>query len=349
MIAKPNSTESFIALALQVTCHAVNHATTRFEASQLMLETINRLGKQISASIAFIGPDCRLVVLPEYFLTGFPLGESINEWADKCCLEMQGVEYEELSKIAQKHSIFLAGNAYELDPNFPRLYFQTCFVIGPTGEIILRYRRLNSMFAPTPHDVWDKYLDCYGMEGVFPVAKTEIGNLAAVASDEILFPEVARCLTMAGAEIILHPTSEVYGKPLAPKQAAKISRAVENMAYVVSANTAGIVNTPIAAASVDGGSKIIDYRGIVLTETGAGESMAAFAEIDIAALRRYRKRPGLNNLLARQRLELYAQTYAQTQFYPPNTMLEGKIERKHFIQTQQEVIEKMKGWVMGNG
>ena len=353
MAPKPDLTESFIALALQVICHAVNRATTRQEASELMLQTIKRLNGQIAASIAFIGTDCRLILLPEYFLTGFPLGESIDGWAEKACLEMQGAEYEALSKIAQKHSIFIAGNAYELDPNFPGLYFQTCFAIDPTGTIILRYRRLNSMFAPTPHDVWDKYLDCYGLEGVFPVAKTEIGNLAAVASDEILFPEVARCLTMRGAEIILHPTSEVYGKELAPKQAAKISRAVENMVYVVSANTAGIVNTPIPAASVDGGSKIIDYRGIVLTETGAGESMAAFAEIDLAALRRYRKRPGLNNLLARQRFELYAETYAQTKLYPPNTMLEGEIERKHFIKTQQEVIEKMGigngEWGMGNG
>lgn len=348
MVAQSSLTESFVALALQVTSHAVNRATTRTEASELMLETINRLNKQIAASIAFIGSDCRLIVLPEYFLTGFPLGESIDAWAEKACLEMQGVEYEALSKIAQTHSIFLAGNAYELDPNFPGLYFQTCFAIDPTGEIVLRYRRLNSMFAPTPHDVWDKYLDCYGIEGVFPVAKTEIGNLAAVASDEILFPEVARCLTIRGAEIILHPTSEVYGKGLAPKQAAKISRAVENMVYVVSANTAGIVNTPIPESSVDGGSKIIDHRGIVLTETGAGESMAAFAEIDLAALRRYRKRPGLNNLLARQRFELYAQTYAETQLYPPNTMLEGEIERKHFVKTQRETIEKIEKLGMGN-
>jgi predicted amidohydrolase len=35
-----------------------------------MQQTISRLEKQIPASIAFIGFDCRLVVLPEYFLTG---------------------------------------------------------------------------------------------------------------------------------------------------------------------------------------------------------------------------------------------------------------------------------------
>jgi predicted amidohydrolase len=336
-----NSIDSFRALALQVTCHAVNQARDRTEAAALMQNMIARLATQIAASIAFIGSDCRLIVLPEYFLTGFPLGESVAGWAEKACLEMAGAEYEALGQIAQKHQIYLAGNAYELDPNFPGLYFQTCFAIAPNGSIVLRYRRLNSMFAPTPHDVWDKYLDCYGLEGVFPVAKTEIGNLAALASEEILYPEVARCLAMRGAEIFLHSTSEVYGKERSPKEAAKISRAVENMAYVVSANTAGIANIPIPTASADGGSKIVDYRGLVLAETATGESMAAFAEIDLAALRRYRRRPGLNNLLSRQRFELYAESYSQSHFYPANTMLDTEVDRKHFLQTQQAAIARL--------
>jgi predicted amidohydrolase len=335
-----NSIDSFRALALQVNCHAVNQASDRTEARSIMQKTIDRLEKQITASLAFIGSDCRLIVLPEYFFTGFPLGESIATWAEKACLEMEGAEYEALGKIAQKHNIFLAGNAYELDRNFPNLYFQTCFVIDPSGSVLLRYRRLNSMFAPTPHDVWDKYLDCYGLEGVFPVAKTEIGNLAALASEEILYPEVARCLAMRGAEIFLHSTSEVYGQR-SPKDAAKIVRAVENMVYVVSANTAGISNISIPVASADGGSKIVDYRGLILAETATGESMAAFAEIDLAALRRYRRRPGLNNLLSRQRFELYAESYQRSHFYPANSMQDKEVERKHFLQTQQNAIDRL--------
>lgn len=333
------TTEAYRALALQLTCHAINQAIDRPEARTLMQQAIARISSQIAASIAFIGADCRLVVLPEYFLTGFPLGEPFATWADKACLEIGGAEYEALGQIAQKHRIFLAGNAYELDPYFPKLYFQTCFVIDPSGNVVLRYRRLNSMFAPTPHDVWDEYLEHYGLDGVFPVAKTEIGNLAAIASDEILFPEVARCLMMRGAEVFLHMTSEVYGsKERSPKDIAKLSRAIENMAYVISANTAGIAQIPIPIASADGGSKIIDYRGLVLAETATGESMAAFAEIDLAALRRYRRRPGLTNLLSRQRFELYAESYRQAQFYPVNTMLNGEVDRKHFIQTQQATI-----------
>ena len=333
--------ESFRALALQVTASAVNRVRDRAEARSRMQETVDRIGVQIAASLAFIGFDCRLVLLPEYVLTGFPIGETLADWAEKACLSMTDPLYESLGKIAQKHSIFLAGNAYESDPNFPGLYFQTCFVIDPTGSIVLRYRRLNSMFAPTPHDVWERYLDCYGLDGVFPVAKTEIGNLAAVASDEILFPEVSRCLALRGAEILLHPTSEIFSRGRSPKDAAKIARAVENSAYVISANTAGIANSPIPGASTDGGSQIVDYRGQVLAETGAGESMAAFAEIDLAGLRRFRRRPGLNNLLARQRLELYVDCYRQFRMYPPNTMLEGKVERQHFIQTQRETIEHL--------
>jgi predicted amidohydrolase len=306
-----------------------------------MQATLQTLGPQIAAARAFIGADCRLVVLPEYYLTGFPLGESVAAWAEKACLEMSDPIYDALADLAQQQGIFLAGNAYELDPHFPGLYFQTCFVLDPSGAMVLRYRRLNSMFAPTPHDVWLSYLDHYGLEGVFPVAKTAIGNLAAVASDEILFPEVARCLTLRGAEILLHPTSEVYGDARSPKEAAKLSRAVENLVYVISANTAGIVNTPILEASVDGGSKIIDYRGLVLAETGPGESMAAFAEVDLGALRRYRRRGGMKNLLARQRLDAYAPLYSQTSIYPANTMTSGPVELTHFSQTQQTVIEQL--------
>ena len=331
MEANTDRIDSFRALALQLTCHAVNQAQNRTEARSLMEKAIARLDPQIAASRAFIGSDCRLVVLPEYWLTGFPMGESVAVWAEKACLAMEDPLYDALGNIAQKHGIFLAGNAYELDPNFPNLYFQNCFVLDPSGSMVLRYRRLNSIYTPTPYDVWDKYLDCYGLEGVFPVAKTAIGNLAAIASDEILFPEVARSLAMRGAEIFLHPTSEVYGNARSPKEAAKICRAVENLAYVISANTAGIANSPIPLASVDGGSKIVDYRGIVLAQTGAGESMAAFAEIDLAALRRDRRRPGINNLLSRHRSALYADTYQQPHFYPANTMVEGEVKRQNFI------------------
>ena len=333
--------DAYRALPLQVICQAVNNTSSREEAAQLMSHTIKKIGKQITSSKRFIGNDCKLVVLPEYFLTSFPMGESISDWAEKAAIDMDGKEYESLGKIAQKNDIFLSGNVYERDPNFPGIYFQTSFIIDPSGDVALRYRRLNSMFAITPHDVWDKYLDVYGADAIFPVIDTEIGKLACIASEEILYPEVARCHALKGAEIFCHSSSEVNGPNTTPKRIAKQARAFENMAYVVSTNSAGIYGIDIPASSTDSGSMIVNYEGLILNETGPGESIAAFSTIDIAAIRRARKRVGMGNMIARQRLELYVDSYKTSGFYPVNSLLEKEADRSHFSQTQEDTIERL--------
>lgn len=344
--ATPAESPSYRALALQIACRAVNRCPDRATARARMAEAIGRTGRQVRAAKGFLGQDVRLVVLPEYFLTGYPLGESIPEWADKAALAPDGPEYEALGRLASDNDVFLAGNAYETDPAFPNLYFQASFVIDPAGQVALRYRRLISMFAPTPHDVWDRYLELYGLDGVFPVARTSIGRLAAVASEEILYPEIARALALRGAEVFVHSTSEAGSPRLTPKDIAKRARAIENLAYVVSANTGGFQESDLAENSTDGMSKVVDYLGEVRAEAGFGESSVACAEIDLAALRRYRRRPGMGNLLARQRLELFAPVYAGSPVHPANSLLdaEGRVvtpQRAQFAATQREVIERL--------
>lgn len=332
------------AIALQVTCQTINACQTREEANVIVQDTLNRIDNQIFASKAFVGQDVKLVVLPEYFLSGFPMGETLSVWKEKAALNFEGWEYKRLGEIAQRNQVYLSGNAYENDPHFPDLYFQTSFIVSPeNGEVILRYRRLNSMFAPTPHDVWDEYLRVYGYEAVFPVVKTAIGVLACIASEEILYPEIARCLAMRGAEVFCHSSSEIASPLLTQKNVAKLARAIENMAYVVSANSAGMAGIAIPFASTDGSSKIIDPKGLVLAEAGYGESMTAFGDIDLPALRHFRQRPAMGNLLARQRFELYAPSYEAHRCYPVNNIsnLEGIPTRQHFVQTQVEVIKRL--------
>ncbi|MFO1207433.1 MAG: nitrilase-related carbon-nitrogen hydrolase [Burkholderiales bacterium] len=289
------------------------------------------MSAQIAATKRQIGPELRLVVLPEYVLTGHPIGENFADWIARAALAPAGVEYSLLGQISRDQDVFLGVNAYETDDNFPGLYFQSSVVLGPRGEVLLRYRRLNSMYAVTPHDVLDRYVAIYGEEALFPVARTEIGVLAAVASEEILFPEVARCLAMRGAEVLLHSSSEVSSALLSPKNVAKLARAIENGVYVVSANTAGLYGTGLPALSGDGSSKVVDYRGIVLAAAAQGESMAANAEIDLTALRRFRGRATQDNLLPRQRFELYAHSYASRSFYPPNTVGASVTSRSRFV------------------
>ena len=336
--------ERYTALALQTRCDTVNKLD-KARARKAMLATIDRVDEQIRGSLVLIGPSLKLVVLPEYFMTGYPVGETIEGWADKAAIAVAGPEYDALSALAQKHGIWLSGNAYEVDENFPGFYFQACFIIGPNGDVLLRYHRLVSMFAPTPHDIWDRYLDLYGLDGVFPVADTEIGKLACCASEEILFPEITRALALRGAEVILHPTSEIASPDLTPKEIARRARAVENLVYVISANSGGLYGEGIPANSVDGMSKIVDYKGRVLVCAAVGETMVAHAEIDLPALRANRAKPGMPNYLARQRLELFADVYGETSVYPANSLLhEGNVvvpDRTHFIDMQRRTIERL--------
>ena len=220
------------------------------------------------------------------------------------------------------------------------------FIVAPSGDVVLRYRRLISMFAPSPHDVWDAYLDKYGLESVFPVAKTEIGNLAAIASEEILYPEIARALALRGAEIFCHSSSEV-GSPIATnKDFAKLARAFENLAYVVSANTAGISGTAMPLSSAEGNSQVVDWKGRVVAQSGDGETFTAFSTIDLGSLREGRRTPAMTNYLARQRPALWAEAYsaAADNFAQEDMVQDGKPsipERDYFRRRQADLIERL--------
>jgi predicted amidohydrolase len=96
-----------------------------------MTRSLERYGKAVRDTSAFLkvfnGRQVKLVVLPEYFLTGFPMGESFAEWKSKAVLDPNGPEYEFLGRIAQSSGVYLSGNAYETDQYFPELYFSDKF------------------------------------------------------------------------------------------------------------------------------------------------------------------------------------------------------------------------------
>lgn len=342
----------YTAVALQLTAHSIEGAPDVAAARAQVLAQIAALEAKIRSARIFIeqygGAPVRLAVLPEYLFTSYPGRISIPDFAAKAGFSADGPEYTALGGVAQRLGLFLAGNAYETDQHFPDFYFQTCFIIAPSGDVILRYRRLMSMFAPSPHDVWERYLDVYGSDTIFPVAETDIGRLAAIASEEILYPEIARALAFKGAEVFCHSSSEI-GSPLAtPKDIAKRARAFENMAYIVSANTAGIDGAALPLMSADGNSQVVAPSGKLMAQSGSGETFTAFAEIDIAHLRQQRRTPAMLNSLARQRPNLFAPAYvaAAEHYQAGNMMLDvdgaPKVpQREQFLAMQRDVIEKL--------
>jgi len=304
----------YLALALQVPTYAVSGLGDRQRVRARMAASIAEIGSALDASVPYLaeaeGLPVRLVVLPEYVLTGAPGTGSFADWRELACLEANGPEYAALGRIASRGGFFLAGNAYEADPHFPGLYFQCSFILSPSGEPVLRYRRLISLYSPSPYDVLERYLDTYGPAMLYPVADTAIGRLAAVASEEILYPEIARCHVLRGAEILVHSTSEMGSPRATAKELARQARAAENMAYVVSANTAGVPGTGLPARSSTGMSKIVDFDGRILAGAApGGSSIAAHAVVDVEALRARRRRGGLANTLSRLPLQAFAASY----------------------------------------
>jgi len=331
------------ALSLQTECRAVNQCADKAEARLLMKASLARIRGQLFSAKAFHGPDLKLVCMPEYFLTSFPAGETAEEWREKAAVEKDGEIYAAIGKLASDTGLYLGGNLYERDPAFPELYFQASTLFAPNGELILRYRRLISMYGPSPYDVLDKYLDAYGVDSLFPVADTELGRIAMLASEEIRYPEITRILACKGAEVLLHPSSEAASTLMSPKNVAKIARAQENQIYVISANSASITGSGLAPQSTDGRSQIVDDRGIILSETPGGESITACADIDIAALRYRRLRNGMWNMLARQPMSLYADAFAALDFHGAGSLGDGSNPPgKDFYKKRQDaVIEKL--------
>ncbi|MEO7386011.1 MAG: nitrilase-related carbon-nitrogen hydrolase [Gammaproteobacteria bacterium] len=321
----------------------------RHAARTQMAANITRISAALEASAPYLadgyGLPVRLVVLPEYVLTGAPTDGPFVLWRDLACLDIAGAEYEALAGIASRGGFFLAGNAYEADPHFPELYFQCSFVINPAGTVVLRYRRLVSLYSPSPYDVWDRYLSIYGIDGVYPVADTEIGRIAAVASEEILYPEIARCHVMRGAEILVHSTSEMGSPRSTAKELARQARAAENLAYVVSANTAGVPGGSLPSRSSTGMSKIIDFNGRIIADAPpGGASIAAHGTIDIAALRSRRRQSGLANTVSRLPLQAFAASYARNSGRTRDALAgTPNGSRSHLQAIQASTIDRLSG------
>jgi predicted amidohydrolase len=282
---------------------------------------IARAVKLIDQACAVPASKPQLVVLPEFAMQGPPHGNTIDQWIEKACVPIPGPITSRLQEVARRQAIFVAGNQFEIDAKWPGRFFNTCFLIDPDGEVILRFRRINTALWPSPHDFMDAYIAEEGFDGAFPVVETELGRIAMIACGEIAVPEVARVFMMRGAEVILHPTNEENS---AAQEAAKVARAAENMVYVISANVAHGIGFSKDGSILGGRSHILDYRGNTLSfEQGVEETLAVSAEIDLGRLREARNDAGIANHLARARWDMYRPFYAAAVGYPPNQFLEA--------------------------
>jgi predicted amidohydrolase len=297
--------------------------------------------------IDFVGGEARfqtrLVVFPEFFLTGVPESRTLEEYLLNA-EPIPGPVTAPLQNAAAKAGLYVAANTFELDEQWPGRLWNTSFIIDDRGEIILKYRKHNDAFAPVnshPGDVYSRYVDLYGEDALFPVVDTPLGRLACITCYDINFPEMARCFALKGAEVLIMPTGE--GWAFVKKHSLmRQARAYENSCYVVSANHGRFYGGPRPTFQQGGHTEIVDYNGeVVAAIEGSGEATIS-GMIDLHGLRAKRARVDLFNFMACFRGELYAQQYLRHPAWPNDAERDRPIQDKaeNFARGQQ-VLERL--------
>jgi predicted amidohydrolase len=102
---------------------------------------------------------------------------------------------DHIGEAAKRNKTFVLAQARIKLPEFPKYYFNSAFLISPRGKVV--YRCFKHAFYPAepstvPHDVLNDWIKIYVKDSLFPVAKTEIGNIGGIICFERDFPESAR-------------------------------------------------------------------------------------------------------------------------------------------------------------
>jgi len=258
----------------------------------------------------------RLFLLPEFSFQGWAMGVPLADW-NAAAVRMPGPETDRIGRLARELGAYVAGTLFEAIPEFPGRHFLTGFVIAPDGEIVLRYRKLYAFSAKTrPGDVYERWIDLFGRDSLFPVVETPLGRLGMMIAWDAQFPEVARALAMRGADVILHPLGSAFGTADRGSGFTHLRevRAHENVCYLVSANM-GPLDSTGPEAQGRWPSQVIDFEGRVLAATDVDGESHATATLDLDALRAQRAKP-VRNWLAQLQSQLHAPDYAAARLWP---------------------------------
>ena len=190
----------------------------------------------------------------------------------------------------------------------PELY-NSVAVIDADGASLGVYRKSH---IPDGPGYQEKFYFKPGDTG-FRAFATKHGSIGVAICWDQWFPEAARAMTLAGADILFYPTaigSEPEESELDSRdswQRVMIGHAVANAVGVVAANRIGTEGTGADAITFYGSSFVCNARGDKLAELPRDEAGIALATLDLAEIQRVRttmgffrdRRPGLYAALAK--------------------------------------------------
>jgi len=106
-----------------------------------------------------------------------------------------------LGEIAAAHQVVLVGSLFER--RAPGLYHNTAVVFERDGRLAGRYRK---MHIPDDPGYYEKYYFTPGDLG-FNTIDTSVGRLGVMVCWDQWYPEAARLMALAGAELLIYPSA----------------------------------------------------------------------------------------------------------------------------------------------
>jgi N-carbamoylputrescine amidase len=169
-------------------------------------------------------------------------------------------------------------------------HYNSIAVIDADGTNLGVYRKSH---IPDGPGYQEKFFFKPGNTG-FRAFATKHGTIGVAICWDQWFPEAARAMTLAGADILFYPTA-IGSEPEEPDfdsaqswQRVMIGHAVANSVGVVAANRIGSEG----GMTFYGSSFVCDARGDKLAELGRTEPGIALASLDLAQMRRIRASMG---------------------------------------------------------
>lgn len=192
------------------------------------------------------------------------------------------------SNLAKELGVVMVTSLFER--RAPGLYHNTAVVFESDGSEAGRYRK---MHIPDDPAYYEKFYFTPGDLGFEPI-KTSVGTLGVLVCWDQWFPEAARLMALAGADLLIYPTAigtestdsaEEQARQLDAWMTVQRGHAVANGLPVVTVNRTGFEPDPSGATggiTFWGNSFVAGPQGELLFRAPADKEVAEVIEIDMA-------------------------------------------------------------------
>jgi len=252
------------------------------------------LGRMLARIDEAAAQGAHLIVFPEASNNGYFFASRAE--AHRMATPIPGPFTDALAQRARERGVWVAAGIFERGERDE--VFNCAVLVGPEGVVAGKYQK--NFFIKA-----DKRWFIPGRTG-FLTFDTPFGRLGFFVCADGRIPESARCLGLAGADILVNPTN--WGAPDQYLYHVP-TRAVENHCWVIGATKPRRPLTQpqpmLAYNRFTGCSFVMSPKGEVLIQAGPDEEVILYAEIEPARARDKSYGPA-NDLFADRRPELYA-------------------------------------------